>query len=99
MRCVGAGRIFDFGRHNHSVDCRSLKEVGRLSWRPLSSERGREFGHFALKTINGWVDLQTLALDEVLFPAHQFCKWYSLIATNTTARMEVIQQVKALANI
>ena len=36
MRCVGVDRIFGFGRHNHSVVCRSLKEVGRLSWRPLS---------------------------------------------------------------
>src|SRR5258706_13613926 len=37
MRCVGADRIFGFGRRNHSVVCRSLKEAGRLSWRPLSS--------------------------------------------------------------
>ena len=31
-----------FGRHNHSVVCRSLKEVGRLSWRTLSFQRFKQ---------------------------------------------------------
>jgi hypothetical protein len=53
----------------------------------------------ALIAINGRIDLKTLAFDDILFPAHQFCKQYSLIAPNTTARMEVVQQVKALADI
>ena len=84
----------------------SQQDKSKHTWSQAASvgglfrlQRSRQISHFALIAINGRVDLQTLALDDIFFPTHQFGKRYSLVAANTTARMEVIQQVKALANI
>lgn len=52
-----------------------------------------------LVAVNRRIYFQTLAIDHVLLAALKFGERDALVATDSAARMEVIKQVEAVANV